>query len=126
MDPIVKTITDKLYGSDEPEPERHEYPGLTIYPVGANPDDDPHGNTHGFAVQIIWRGKGKWSVENGGSSLSHTGRWLYMPMKMHRQHVRHDYETAVRLARGAVDDVTVNGRTWKQWQEHFATLPPRP
>ncbi len=92
------------------------------YPIGYDPDDDWHvQNVFGIAVGVWHRGNGKWMVSptrEGHEQLSSTGKWLWLPLKMTAlQHCRFDFETACRLAEGAVDSHTQNGRNWAQWLE---------
>lgn len=94
----------------------------TYYPQGCDPDDM---NAHGFGVTVAYRGNGKWAVTRGGRNayeqLSSAGNWLWMPLKMTQmRHCRFSFEEACRLAEEHVNDVTVNGRTWDQWQAFFA------
>ena len=96
----------------------------TYYPDGCDPDDM---NAHGFGVTVAYRGNGLYLVARGGRSaaeqLSKTGKWLWYPLKMTQMRwCRFDFEEACRLAESVVNDVVVNGRTWNQWQAHFAAL----
>lgn len=88
------------------------------YPTGCDPDDI---NAHSFAVHVTWRGQGKWMVSRMRSThhqMSRTGKWLWCPLKMVQMRwCRFDFETACRLAEAAVNDVSINGRTWAQWEQ---------
>ena len=88
------------------------------FPDGCDPDD--YEATH-FAVCVQWRGQGKWAVTAGlghpaSRFLSSAGVWHFMPRQMHRRHLRFDFETACRLAEEHVETLTINGRTWAQWE----------
>lgn len=86
------------------------------YPDGCSPDDDEAGT---FAVTVVHRGRGKWSVHKGvfrHIQLSSTGTWLMAPARMNElTHCRHDFDTACALAEAAVEALQVHGMTWAQW-----------
>lgn len=87
----------------------------TYYPTGCDPDDY---SARPFAVRVQWRGRGRWLVERGGDQLSRSGRWLWVPSKMNQMRwCRYTFEEACERAEAVVDSMTVNGRTWAQWQE---------
>lgn len=82
-----------------------------------------------FAVRVQWRAPGKWAVVQGlgypgHRFLSSAGNWIFLPRPMHRRYVRHDFETACRLAEEHVNKLTVNGATWAQWEARRMTNPP--
>ena len=92
------------------------------YPDGMDPIADAY-ESSSFAVRVEWRGK-EWAVVRGLGHPSHefltrTGKWLYLPMPMHRRWCRFDFETACRLAEENVNNVRVNMRTWAEWQAHW-------
>lgn len=87
-------------------------------PDGMDPD---HYDAITFAVRVQWRGRGMWAVVQGlgfpgHQFLSSTGKWLWLPLPMHRRHCRFDFHTACRLAAEHVNGVRINGRTWAEWQ----------
>jgi hypothetical protein len=89
------------------------------YPTGADPDAY---DVHAFALEVTYRGHGKWSVGQGRyRPMTHTGRLLFCPLRMTVQRwCRFDFATACALAERHVDSVKVNGRTWHEWEAHFA------
>lgn len=93
------------------------YVRATRYVVNLLPDSDPHG--HVFELTVEWRGNDQWAVLNGHWCLSADGDWDYERQPSERADDwiathRFDLDTALRLAKEAAPDVTVNGRTAAQ------------
>lgn len=95
---------------------------VTLYPDGMEPGDS---DAHVFALKVQYRGEyhGK---HGGGYSVSHTSselqrksrEWSFYVERFRRWQYRWpDLESALEAAREEVNNVTVNGRTWAQWQE---------
>jgi hypothetical protein len=96
---------------------------IMILPDGMELDDP---DVHSFALKVRWRGvrgetgRGGYAVQRGESHLSHMGKWRYAPEPFVQRHFRWaDIESALASARAEVNHVTVNGRTWAEWQQHF-------
>ena len=94
---------------------------FTFTPAGAAPDAD---DLAAFTVKVQYRSDGRWAVTNAGRCWGPDG-WDYEPspsnrsrtyLKTHRFHL----DRAVAMARVLPDHLSVNGRTWSQWQENFA------
>ncbi|MGW8431644.1 hypothetical protein ACWGJ9_11175 [Curtobacterium citreum] len=104
--------------------------GTKVFPSGADPfaDEDAYHDLRHFTVDVTFRGprqengQGGWAVMNGGEShqLSRAGNWAW-PERFQQHQYRWDTrEEALDMARRHVDAITVNGRTWAQWQTYFA------
>lgn len=85
---------------------------VTQHSVSVLPESSiNHGS---FEVTVDYRGGGRWAVKNRGFCLSATGEWDYESIPSEREdewladHRFHE-ETALRLAREAVQTITVNG-----------------
>lgn len=94
---------------------------FTFTPAGAAPDDD---DLTAFTVKVQYRSDGRWAVTNAGRCWGPDG-WEYEPSPSNRSRTylathRFSLERAVGMARTLPDHLSVNGRTWSQWQEHFA------
>jgi hypothetical protein len=77
------------------------------------PDHREHGH---FEVTVEWRGDGRWAVMHMGYCLGLDGDWEYESIPSERRDEwlathRFDLDTALRLAREAAPEVTVNGWT---------------
>jgi uncharacterized protein YaiE (UPF0345 family) len=97
----------------------------TEYRVSAAPLDDSDAGR--FALTVEWRGEGRWAVMWHGDALTVDGEWEFEPRSSSRDddylaRCRFDLPTALRLAREAAPKVAVNGRTWPEWQAHWAAL----
>lgn len=92
----------------------------TIFPTGADPQDDPSGDLFFFTVRVERRSNGRWAVVNRGRVLNSRGKLVHEPpvaergKKYNAKH-RFDRETALDLARDLVDKLTVMGQTWPQY-----------
>lgn len=94
-----------------------------VLPTGMTFDND---ESSSFALRVQYRGEyagkqgGGYRVSRGGSKeLSRNGKWGFPE---HFQRWQYRWETldeAIAMAREAVDDVIVNGKTYAQWQEYF-------
>ncbi|MFI9629256.1 hypothetical protein [Streptomyces sp. NPDC052042] len=96
-------------------------------------DSDADGKEH-FVLRITWRGTDpetgadRWAVlDHCGDCLSADGTWEWEPRPSSRDddwlaRFRHTREDALRLAAAAVNTLKLNGRTFAQWEEHFASL----
>jgi hypothetical protein len=93
----------------------------TEYCVSVAPLDDYDGYEYG--ITVAWRAADRWAVIRHGRCLGTDGRWDYESIPSEREDDwlaahRFDLPTALRLAREAAPGITVNGRTWAQWQQH--------
>lgn len=92
-----------------------------VTPTGMNPLTDPT-EANSFGVFVRWQGERGWTVTRNfkDERLSVKGRkWAAWVDKRNRRfYYFPDYETALQAAKEAVDEVTVNGGTWAQWQHH--------
>ena len=98
-----------------------------ILPVGMEIGNT---ETHHFVLRVEWRGVsekhplGTWRVSDGHRELSRAGNWgLPQPFQRH-QYRWATRDEALEVARRQVDLVTVNGRTWVEWQTHFKDTKP--
>lgn len=93
-----------------------------VTPTGMDPVED-QSNAHIFGVFVRWQGELGWIVTRNfkDERLSVKGRkWSGWVEKRNRRfYYFPDYDTALQAAIDAVDDVTVNGGTWAQWQKHL-------
>lgn len=93
---------------------------FTFLPAGAHPDDT---DAIRFSVKVVWRGDDRWAVTRSGDCWGPDG-WVLESSPYNRTRkflAAHQYplEEAVALARQLVDGVSINGRSWAQWQEHY-------
>lgn len=96
---------------------------IMILPDGMEIGSD---EAHTFALRVRWRGarsetgRGGYAVQHGERHMSRQGKWRWSPEPFIQRHFRwNDIESALVSARAEVNHVTVNGRTWAEWQEHF-------
>lgn len=87
----------------------------TEYTICAIPDRNSI-NWHTYAIQVAYRGKGRWAVVRNSWCLGTDGTWDYERRPSDRADEwlathRFDLDTALRLAREAAPGITVNGRT---------------
>lgn len=79
-----------------------------------------------FAVHVRWQGGLGWTVTGRHDNERLTvksRRWTFYVDKRNRRHYYFEtYEQALEAALAVVDDRKVNGRTWAQWQAHFAAM----
>ena len=94
-----------------------------VLPTGMPLDDD---ELSIFALRVEWRGindqfpAGAWRVTNGRKDLSRAENWgRPQPFQQH-QYRWATREEALAMAHKHVDQQTVSGRTWADWQAHFA------
>lgn len=86
----------------------------TAYTVNCLPEDDINASV--YAVNVEYRGEGRWAVTRHGSCLGSDGEWDFGVKPYDRgddwvaTH-RFDLDTALKLAREAAPHVTVNGHT---------------
>ena len=84
----------------------------TRYSVSILPETSiNHGS---YEITVEYRGAGRWAVCNGGSCLDAAGEWEYESIPSEREDEwlaahRFDLDAALRLAREAAPDLTVNG-----------------
>ena len=94
-------------------------------PVGLDPDDDEYGDARLFSIWVVWRGKGKYSVQQytgDGPQLSRAGNWSdWAPEPFRRHQYRFTYDEACEWAEKLRGSLTVNGRTYAQIQERRTT-----
>jgi len=101
----------------------------TFLPSGCDPEDDRR-DPYSFAVRAEYRGGGTWAVVHNARTLSTAGKLDFDPgadgrtSKYLATH-RFDRDTAVVKARSLADTLTVNGKTWAQWQGWPANAPDR-
>lgn len=98
---------------------------VTEYRVSAAPLDDREGAR--FALIVRWNRTDTWMVTDGAHPpdyMGADGRWSWETDDEHtegwRDAYKFDLPTALRIARDAAPKVTVNGRTWSEWQAHWA------
>lgn len=98
---------------------------VTEYRVSAAPLD--HDDGWRFALVVRWN-RGTWMVTDAAEPADYMGadgRWSWeTPSERHaegwRDAYRFDLPDALRIAREAAPKVRVNGRTWAEWQAHWA------
>ncbi|WIB65926.1 hypothetical protein [Curtobacterium sp. MCBD17_040] len=98
-----------------------------VFPTGADPESSDYSDLHHFALNVCFRGprqengQGGWAVMVGEShQLSRAGNWAW-PQRFQQHQYRWDTrEEALAMARKHVDQRKVNGRTWAEWERHFA------
>jgi hypothetical protein len=86
----------------------------TRYVVSCFQPDDHEGAV--FNLSVEYRGRGLWAVVRLGYCLGADGQWSYESIPSEREDDwlaahRFDLEQAIRLAKEAAPDVTVNGYT---------------
>lgn len=92
-----------------------------FYPTGAKAGDQEASH---FAIRVSLRSEGKFAVVHMGNCWN--GKtWEYESLPSHRTEefiasTRFERDDAIRQALALVDTITLNGRTWAQWLEHFA------
>lgn len=93
---------------------------FTFTPPGAAPDAD---DLSAFTVKVEYRSHGRWAVTNAGRCWGPEG-WEHEPSPSNRStrylaaH-RFALDHAAAIAAVLAGNVSVNGRTWSQWQEVF-------
>lgn len=97
---------------------------MTVLPIGASPTEL---DVDAFAIKVAWRNAGQFAVLRHGRCLAADGSWDYEPQPSSRTDEwiaahRFGQGEALRRAVEAVDDLTVNGRTWAGWKAHHASL----
>lgn len=106
-----------------------EIPASTlVFPTGSRPYTDDDGDLRHFALDVCWRGpvqengQGGWAVTHGGldKQLSRAGKWAWPQRFQQHQYRWATRDEALAMARAHVDTVTVNRRTWQEWQDYFA------
>jgi hypothetical protein len=85
-----------------PEPEER----VTRYEVSCIPRDDINATL--FTVYVKQTGDGLWIATDNKRCLNAAGEWVVDRSGLY---VRHDKETALRLAKAAAPGMTVNGWT---------------
>lgn len=100
-----------------------EIPAVTyVFPTGATEDD--WATAKHFTIQVCWKGprtatgRGGYSVEHGGNSLSTAGNWYYLPLPFQQRHYRWaNYEDAMAAARSQIVNLRdFHGNTWLDYQ----------
>lgn len=101
-----------------------------VLPAGCDPATDPNRDWDAFAVYVRWQGppqangSGGWAVTGRvcEKQLSRAGNWAWGIRAFQRRQYRFaTFDEALAMAHAHVDQVTVNGRTWAQWQQHWQT-----
>lgn len=95
---------------DVPEPTVQ----ATTYEVSLLPGEDI--NQHLFAIEVQYRGDGRWAVVHHGYCLGADGDWDFGVKEYDRGDAwldshRFDLDTALALAKEHAPKVTVNGQT---------------
>lgn len=102
-----------------------------VFPTGADPEHtDDYSQLVGFALEVSWRGprqengQGGWAVTHRGfdHQLSRAGKWAWPHRFQQHQYRWETRDEAIRMARLHVDSITVRGRTWHEWEAHFAAV----
>jgi hypothetical protein len=88
-------------------------------PQGLDPDDDPQGDARLFSIWVVWKGKGKYAVQQypgvEGPQLSRAGNWSdWAPEPFRRRQYRFTYDEACAWAEKLRGALTVNGKTYEQ------------
>jgi hypothetical protein len=102
--------------------EQPTYEQVTAYTITVAP---PHSrDSYHWMIEVTWRGDEQWAVVWMGSTLSRDGTWDWEPSPSNREddyleRCRFDLDTALALARRAAPGLTVNGRTYAEWQKQF-------
>lgn len=95
-------------------------------PVGLDPNDDEYGDATIFSVWVVWKGRGRYAVQNHpgrwAMQLSRAGNWAFAPEPFRRRQYRFTYDEACVWAEKVRGTLVVNGRTWDQVQEWRAAL----
>jgi len=96
-------------------------------PEGLDPDEDFHGDARLFSIWVIWKGKGKYAVQQysspDGPQLSRAGNWSHWAPEPFRRHqYRFTYDEACAWAEKLRGTLTINGRTYQQVIEWRASL----
>ena len=91
-----------------------------------DPDLPPLNDYHLFALKVAWRGPGSWTVLQGSACMRKDGHMSYERQPSSRTErfikaYRFPRDEAVALAVKHVDKLTVNGRTYIEWQRHWAS-----
>lgn len=91
--------------------------GYTVFPTGYDETDIPSDKWH-FTLKVEDRGKG-WAVIEGPFVLTVDGDWEHEPIPSSRddefyERCRFTEEEAKRRALEAVDQITINGRTFAE------------
>lgn len=90
-----------------------------ILPTGMKQDDP---DLHSFSLSVEWRGvtskhpDGAWRVTGRSRELSRAGNWGHPQAFQRHQYRWASREEALAMARRHVDLLTINGRTWAEWQ----------
>jgi hypothetical protein len=118
---IAQIAVDTLRAADMLTDHVTEY---TFYPSSLRPGDR---EAHAWAITVSWKSEGRWAVVRGSECLDAEGRWDYERLPSARatewkKRFRFSREEAIRIAREMVDTIVINGRTYEQWQDHFAEL----
>jgi hypothetical protein len=94
-----------------------------VLPTGATVDDE---EMRYFGVTVEWRGvrtetgRGGYGVSHFSKWLSRAGNWGHPDKFQQRQYRWETLEEALAMAHAHVDAVTVNGRTFAQYQQFEA------
>lgn len=96
-----------------------------VLPSGCERDDNM-AQHHGLLVE--YRGAGRWAVTDGFEVWNRSANeWVSrrVPDEGRDDYLatcRYPESEALAIAASLVDDYRVNGRTYAQWQAHFATV----
>lgn len=92
-----------------------------VFPTGVDPNNaDAYYELGNFMIYVRWQGHHGYVVERTRDErLSVKGRkWCYHVEKRNRRfYYFPTFGEALQAAKEVVDDVLVNGKTWKEWQE---------
>lgn len=99
----------------------------TIWPTGYSHTDQNAHEAHHFTLTVEYRSPGRYAVVRFRKCLSNDGlNWEYESLPSGREeqfleNYRMPLDRALELARQHVDQITVNGRTWAEWQAVLST-----
>lgn len=80
-----------------------------------------------FSMRVVWRGEDSWAVMDGAYCVGRRGITSYESNPSSRtdrflKAYRFTRDEAIAIAVKYVDHMTVNGRTYVQWQQHWADV----
>jgi len=114
-----------LSNADLPEVVASEY---RVLPTGYA--DSPLVDKFHFEIRVVWRGQQTdgsdgWAVLWGGRCLNSDGAWEWEPNPSSRDddflgRCRFSREEAIHRAVAVVDTMTMNGRTFAEWNRRLA------
>lgn len=95
-----------------------------VFPTAVDPSDpDAWNQSRSFCIYVRFQPSRGYVVERmRDERLSVKGRkWCsHVERRNRRFYYFPTYKAALEAALKAVDDVKVNGKTWQEWEDHFA------